>query len=63
MRLSGLLPFDARAVRTEAELRDITDLILRIFDEHGLGDDAKRELEDGLEASLAGRNGRHAVGR
>lgn len=62
MRLSGLLPFDARAVRTEAELRDINDLILGLFDRHGLGDDAKRELEEGLETALAGRNGRHAVG-
>jgi hypothetical protein len=62
MRLSGLLPFDARAVRTEAELRDINDMILGLFDKHGLGDDAKRELEEGLEAGLAGRNGRHAGG-
>jgi hypothetical protein len=62
MRLSGLLPFDARAVRTEAELREINDLILGLFDSYGLGDDAKRELEEGLEAGLAGRNGRHAAG-
>jgi hypothetical protein len=62
LRLSGLLPFDARAVRTEAELRDINDLILGLFDKHGLGDDAKRELEEGFEAGLAGRNGQHAVG-
>lgn len=61
MRLSGLLPFDVRAVRTEAELRDINDMIFGLFDKHGLGDDAKRELEEGLEAGLAGRNGRPAV--
>ena len=37
-------------------------MILGLFDKHGLGDDVKRELEEGLEAGLAGRNGRHAVG-
>jgi hypothetical protein len=63
LRLSGLLPFDERAVRTEAELRDINDMILALFDRYGVGDDAKRELEEGLEASLAGWNGRHPVGR
>jgi hypothetical protein len=57
------LPFDERAVRTEAELRDINDMILALFDRYGVGDDAKRELEEGLEASLAGWNGRHPVGR
>jgi hypothetical protein len=37
-------------------------MILGLFDKYGLPDAAKDELEEGLEAGLAGRNGRHAVG-
>ena len=62
MRLSGLLPYDERAVRDGAELREINDVIIALFDRYGLPDVAKRELEEGLEAGLAGRNGPHAVG-
>ena len=62
LRLSGLMPFHARAVETERQLKDITDMIVDLFDKYGLPDAAKDELEEGLEAGLAGRNGRHAVG-
>jgi hypothetical protein len=62
LRLSGLMPFHARAVETERQLKDINDMIVDLFDKYGLPDAAKDELEEGLEAGLAGRNGRHAVG-
>jgi hypothetical protein len=57
MRLSGLLPFDARAVRTEAQLREICAMVLELFDRYEVPRAAKVELRDSLEAALSSRNG------